>query len=275
MILPHVDFLDSYLTLSFYFDHSSSSSSTFYNQNSEIAQNCPLIPNATYLVTIRLMMEPEDPALIGTPTPCERMCTAENCPVSYITDESGRHAHCPRLIRKVMHSNPERDSYAEYWMRPGSIGKFGEWFSWSTVWTFSDTDISDTVIGNTFHLERFPQNTKLHMYDFIFELPSEKSFANPNDVCREIVVHGDAEDMDGNGYAFFPFYSSDYGRFNPDVKEEIDENGVTNKYFGHKKRVYGWHSTRFYINSDCFVQGYVYKASVSVRAIGGNVDPFQ
>ena len=37
-------------------------------------------------------------------------------------------AHCPRLLRKTMHLDPDRDEYMDRWFQPGSIGKYGEWF---------------------------------------------------------------------------------------------------------------------------------------------------
>ena len=84
-------------------------------------------------------------------------------------------------------------------------------------------------------MERFPQGSKISLDKFIFELPSEKSYAPEEAVCDELAINGDAEDNDGEGYAYYPFHSSDWGRFNPVVVDEVDENGVVfNKFYRMK-----------------------------------------
>ena len=88
------------------------------NQNSEIAMECPLIPKATYLVTMRIKIDME--GMDGQPTPCETELLAGG--------SFDMAAHCPRLLRKTMHLDPDRDEYMDRWIQPGSIGKYGEWF---------------------------------------------------------------------------------------------------------------------------------------------------
>ena len=135
------------------------------------------------------------------------------------------------------------------------------------MWTFNEWDTNqESVIGNTFQMERFPQGSKISLDKFIFELPSEKSYAPEEAVCDELAINGDAEDNDGEGYAYYPFYSSDWGRFNPVVVDELDENGVVfNKFYRMKYRNRSYHSMRFYPNTKCFVKGYVYTVSLRIR----------
>lgn len=115
-------------------------------------------------------------------------------------------------------------------------------------------------------MERFPQGSKISLDKFIFELPSEKSYAPAEAVCGELAINGDAEDNDGGGHAYYPFYSSDWGRFNPVVVDEVDENGVVfNKFYRMKYRNREWQSMRWYPNTKCFVQGYVYTVSLRIR----------
>jgi len=137
----------------------------------------------------------------------------------------------------------------------------------SSVWTFSELETNVTsVIGHTIQMERFPQGSKISLDKFIFELPSEKSYAPEEAVCDELAINGDAEDNDGGGYAYYPFYSTDWGKFNPVVVDEVDENGVVfNKFYRNKYRYNRYHSMRFYPNTNCFVPGYVYTVSLRIR----------
>ena len=135
------------------------------------------------------------------------------------------------------------------------------------MWTFNEWDTNqESVIGNTFQMDRFPQGSKISLDKFIFELPSEKSYAPEEAVCDELAINGDAEDNDGEGYAYYPFYSSDWGRFNPVVVDEVDENGVVfNKFYRMKYRNHYGHSMRWVPNTKCLVQGYVYTVSLRMK----------
>ena len=234
--------------------------------NSEIVQNCPLIANATYLATFRIKIELEGKNP-GDPTECETLGPTH---VS---------KYCPRVLRKTMQDSrldhntstyfPSlTDNHADQWIGPGTIGKYGEWFWASTVWTYDEERANPNNVGQTFQIERFELGAKISLDHFILELPSEKSFAPEESVCDEIVVNGDAEDTDGAGYAYYPMYSSDWAQFNPTIMEEVDEvtGLVTNKYFQNKGRNTYYHSLRFYPNTNCFVQGFKYNVGLRIRS---------
>ena len=233
---------------------------------SEIVQDCPLIANATYLATFRIKidLEGKNP---GDPTECETLGPTH---VS---------KYCPRVLRKTMQDErldhntgtyfPQlTDNHADQWIGPGAIGKYGEWFWVSTVWTYDEERANPNNVGQTFQIERFELGAKISLDHFILELPSEKSFAPEESVCDEIVVNGDAEDTDGAGNAYYPMYSSDWAMFNPTIMEEVDEETglVTNKYFQNKGRTTHYHSSRFYPNTNCFVKGFKYNVGLRIRS---------
>jgi len=218
----------------------------------EIAQECPLIDEATYLITVRIKIEHKD-HVPGTSLQCEI---------------DGR--DCPQLYRRIYHGDGSRDATEQRSIPRGAIGRYGDWFHFATTWQFkvSENELGSNVIGQTFTLERFPLGSKVSMDDFVWELPSEKSFL-PQDggegTCAEVVINGNAEDNDGGGYHWYPMYSSDPNRFLPLVLEEDDGNGGMNRFYRTKARTYRGHSMRWRPNSDCFVRGYVFTVSHKMR----------
>jgi len=217
----------------------------------EIVQECPLIDQATYLVTLRIKIEVNGTDNNGEPTDCES--TGDNC---------------PRLIRKIMRKPGVGDIAETKYIQKGSIGRYGEWFWFSTMWTWKAAHghLGPDVIGNIFHLEHFPRGSVISMDDFIFELPSSKSFAPPVDSCAQLAINGDAEDNDGNGFSFHPFYSTDTGYYNPLILEETNaDSGIVNRFYRNKERRGNGHAQRFYPNTNCFVKGYIYTVSMKAR----------
>lgn len=119
-----------------------------------------------------------------------------------------------------------------------------------------------------FFLERFPDQSTIYMDEFQFELPSSKSYPVENDPCFELVVNGDAENADGRGWHPFPMWTHDYGKYNPKIMEEAQDDGTINKFWRISGR--GWHgdSPRFNINHECLALNYKYTASLKVRFTG-------
>ena len=173
-------------------------------------------------------------------------------------------SNCPQLERRIYRDVGGDRAYDQD-IEKGSIGKWGEWFHASFTWRWSaaDGDMSD-VTGQIFVLEKFPVGSTVYMDDFVFELPSEKSFAKPEDPCYELVPNGDAEDNDGNGFAYYPWYSADSGRFAPLVLEETSGN-TTNRFYRARNRWDSYDSPSFYPNSECFINGFMYTASMRLR----------
>ena len=81
---------------------------------------CPLIREATYIVSMRIKIEME--GMDGQLTPCQTELEAGTFDL---------YKHCPRLLRKTMYLDSqgrEQHYHKDRWIQPGSIGKYGEWF---------------------------------------------------------------------------------------------------------------------------------------------------
>lgn len=103
------------------------------------------------------------------------------------------------------------------------------------------------------------------MDEFIFELPSSKSFPKINETCSELVVHGDAEDTDGRGYAFYPMWSSRSSSWEPTITQETKSNGAINKFYRAENRRWHSDSIRFNMPIGCFEKAMSYWISLKVR----------
>jgi hypothetical protein len=161
---------------------------------------------------------------------------------------------CPTFTRRIVRKDGTSRDVRRYIGR-GSVGKYGEWFRYSQAVTFEASqcelgttcDPAQDATGWVISFENFEKGIELSMDDFMFELPSEKSFASnspTNEQCKELAINGDAEDNDGEGYAYFPFYSSNYNRFVPQVLEETVD-GKVNRFYRTRGRQWYWDSMRF------------------------------
>lgn len=103
------------------------------------------------------------------------------------------------------------------------------------------------------------------MDSVVFELPSEKSTRLANDACNELIVNGGAENGDGNGYSFYPFWSSRSDWWEPTVNEEVASNGAVNHFFRANRRKWHSDSIRTTLPTACFVKGLVYTVSLRLR----------
>ena len=169
--------------------------------------------------------------------------------------------NCPRLLRKILRTSGG-DRHSEQVISRGNMGRYGEWFWFSTVWTWTGEDLTN-VYGNLFVLERFPLNAAVLLDHFVFELPSSKSYVPQNDACAELAVNGRAEDNDGAGFSHYPFLS-DLGTSNPLVTEEI-VLGIVNRFYRIRARSSAWPVMQFRPNPDCFVKGHLYTVSLRTR----------
>lgn len=151
-------------------------------------------------------------------------------------------------------------------LNSGTLGKYGEWFTFATVWRYSNVDI-ENAIGHIFAIENLEDEagTTISMNEFILELPSPNSFPPANGTCAELVIHGDAEDTDGRGWAFYPMWSSRSGSWEPAITHETLSNGAVNKFYRADNR--RWHSDtiKFNMLGGCFVKAMSYLISVRVR----------
>ena len=121
------------------------------------------------------------------------------------------------------------------------------------------------MASNIFALENFETGTTVSIDEFTIELPSESSFPKVNDSCSELVMHGDAENTDGQGWAFYPMWSSRSYSWEPTITEEKLSNGAVNKFYRAANR--RWHSDtiKFSMVNGCFVKAISYWISVRVR----------
>lgn len=166
------------------------------------------------------------------------------------------------MYRKILRS-AGGDRVSEQYIQRGTIGRYSEWFWFSTIWTWTGDDLTN-VLGNLFILDRFPTGAMISMDDFSFELPSSKSFAPTSNTCAELAVNGDASNNDGNGRAHFPFISAEPWRNNPLILEDTDNAGKVNRFYRTKARS-GSSSLYFRPNQECLVKGHMYTTSFRAR----------
>ena len=156
------------------------------------------------------------------------------------------------------------DRFDERYITYGNMGRNGEWFWFSSEWKWTGDDLTN-VAGQLFILDKFPLDAKVLLDHFVFELPSNKSYAPKSEACAELAVNGKAEDNDGGGYSHYPFlYDRD---FNPLVYEEI-VSGIVNRFYRIRARGSWnniWLPIRFRPNPECFVKGHVYTVSLRTR----------
>lgn len=162
-------------------------------------------------------------------------------------------------------------------LNQGTIGKYGEWFTFATTWQFSADDLGDNVMGNLFMLENTEPGTTISLSEFMFELPSAKSFPKPaaNETCTELVVNGNAEKSDGAGWAFYPAWSSRSDSFEPTITEETLSNGSVNKFYRANNRRHRDDTIRFGMVKGCFVESMTYWISLRVRVSADNPIPYR
>jgi hypothetical protein len=163
--------------------------------------------------------------------------------------------------------SPVSLSFASMQLNKGTIGKYGEWFTFATVWQYSEQDLGSNVIGNIFALENLEPGTTLSVDEFAFELPSSKSFPPQvsNNTCSELVVNGNAESTDGRGWAFYPMYSKNPGAWEPTITKEVLSNGSVNKFYRANNRMWHDDTIRFNMVKGCFVKAMTYWLSLKVR----------
>ena len=179
-----------------------------------------------------------------------------------MTDCEASGINCPRIYRKIIRS-AGGDRVSEQSIPRGTIGRYSEWFWFSTIWTWTGDDLTN-VIGNLFILDRFPTGATISMDEFIFELPSSKSFATTGNACGNLAVNGDASDNDGNGRAHFPFLSAEPWRYAPLILEETGEAGNINRFYRTRGRSSS-SSLQFRPNQGCLLKGHLYTTSLLAR----------
>jgi len=185
--------------------------------------------------------------------------TVHQCAISNHSND------CPRLTSMIMHAGGVYNNDARFthnvhehtYMRKGDVGNYGDWVTFSSIWSWS-ADKLENVEGHIFIIENFAKGTMIELDSLLVELPSVKSFAPENDACAELAINGDAEDLDGGGFAPFPWFSPRMNDFQLAVHEETDTNGNVNHFFHTPgpARGYSWSSPRTYItDSDCLTLG--------------------
>lgn len=108
------------------------------------------------------------------------------------------------------------------WLHPFQAPKYGEWGDFSGLITFQEHDLWENVTEFFFFVERPDPSTDITIDDFTIELIPEDSIPDPNDVCGELVMNGNAE---VNGMNPYPQFKQDW-----DTSLKIAKEG-SNNYF--------------------------------------------
>jgi len=134
---------------------------------------------------------------------------------------------------------------------------YGEWVDWTGVIHFKEEHLWQNSTWTILQIDRPEPGTDITIDNFKIALPKESSYPNPNDVCGELVMNGDAE---GNGFNPFPMERTD-SKTKLDVLK--DENN--NNYFALKERTASWSSMQQDLDPNCMDVGVVYETSAKVR----------
>ncbi len=148
-----------------------------YDMSPLFVSEC-LIPDQTYLLSIKIKLDRQDGTKNGEPTTCANTTHSDYCPhVRFYSRTAERHSRDSHLSRLYAHNVPN----------------YGEWYTWNTKFTLNEEQLlPDNIYAliRLYHAEPFVDISVDH---FRVLLPAEGTYPNPDDLCGELIMNGDAE----------------------------------------------------------------------------------
>ncbi len=241
-----------------------------------------LVPNQEYLLSVRIKLDRADGTLDGEPTTCKT---------------SGGDEGCPQFATKIKMLD---DRHLNSWkarMNQYDVPNYGEWGDWHDTITFTEDELNPTNPYSVLYIDRVDPGVDISIDSIRISNPTELAYPDPEDVCGELVINGDAEvrkwirthDVDINYLiiqailSFLIHCSASHHTCHTCTLKQADdmnpfpmqstsgstpifvktENG--NNYFHLPNRVDSGSSIDSHLNVECLEQGATYQASVKVR----------
>jgi len=134
---------------------------------------------------------------------------------------------------------------------------YGEWYQWTDKIKWNSDELSSDNPYFMLYIDSLEAGVDISISTFRIALPDETSFPDPDDLCGELILRGDAE---GSTFNPYPFGKTDSRDRDLRILEE------RNNQFYRLEGRYSRHSSIYsYLNSNCFKTGITYMGSARVR----------
>ena len=137
-----------------------------------------LTPGQDILFSARIKMDKADGTDDGLPTTCKNTTDSLNC---------------PHFVSKMMNLNGKNHHDTKARLYNTRAPNYGEWFDWTYTFQWNEDDLNSTNPYSLLHIYHVELGVDITLDSFRISLPSEASFSDPNDLCGELIVNGDAE----------------------------------------------------------------------------------
>ena len=77
----------------------------------------------------------------------------------------------------------------EYYDSPN----YGEWYDWKGTISWDENELDPNNVYFVFYIDEVDPDVDISIDTFRISLPSKKSFSDPDNLCGELVINGDAE----------------------------------------------------------------------------------
>ncbi len=138
-----------------------------------------LVPDQTYLLSLRIKLDhSSDGTLHGQPTTCANATHSDYCPHIRAYFRTKDHHGKDQTLARLYHYNAPN---------------YGEWYTWTTTFTLNEEQLVDTNIFSLVRLYHADPGVDVSMDHFRISLPAESTYPNPNDLCGDLILNGNAE----------------------------------------------------------------------------------
>ena len=165
--------------------------------------------------------------------------------------------NCANFGSKI--GKPISGHYHNYKSRLGKAYNhtYGEWHQWTDTIKWNTDELSSDNPYFVLYIDSVEAGVDISLSNFSITLPDEASFPDPDDLCGELILRGDAEGNTSNPY---PIRKTDWRDRDLTI---LEEKG--NRFYRLEGRHSRHSSITSNLNTNCFERGITYKASVKVR----------
>ena len=141
-----------------------------------------LIPGQKYLLSVRIKLDRADGTLDGQPTACKNSPDSE---------------FCPRFGTKIRMSDKTHLSRVKARLSNHDSPNYGEWYDWNDVIVFDEDELNPNNPYSVLYIDSVDPGVDISIDTFRISLPTRNSYPDPDDLCGELVINGDAEVRNG------------------------------------------------------------------------------
>mmetsp|Transcript_33905 Transcript_33905/g.49625 ORF Transcript_33905/g.49625 Transcript_33905/m.49625 type:complete len:1459 (-) Transcript_33905:164-4540(-) len=165
--------------------------------------------------------------------------------------------NCPALQFGRMASDDKVYWYKKAGVDPTIYPGDNEWFDFSGVVEFSSQELSTDDVFQMLTVNGPEAGVDIAIDDFSISLPEGTAYPDPNNVCGNLIVNGDAELFGG-----FPFPHTSYVSTS---QLYTKTDGNNNNYFHAPSRKYFWDGLSYDLLPSCLTPSSIYTFSAKVR----------